>query len=125
MSGVYVARLLVVVIGVLLTMAGLVAFALGPAFASSGIWSLGIGVALIIGSILERARYRSENAERSRAPHGPGGGEPIGEALDPRFRPTEERFEDPTTRKWMRVWSDPSSGERRYVAEDQAETGPP
>lgn len=117
MAGVYVARLLVL-LGVLLTLAGLVGFALGPAYASSGIWSLGIGVALIVGSIIERARYRSEDAERSRAPNGPGGGEPIGQPLDPRFRPTQERFEDPTTRKWMRVWSDPSSGERRYVAED-------
>ncbi len=34
------------------------------------------------------------------------------------FRPTDERFEDPTTRRRMRVWADPTSGERRYVAED-------
>jgi hypothetical protein len=118
MAGFYGARLIVIAIGALLVLGGLVAFLAGPAYASSGIWSLIIGVALVVGSVLERARYRSEDADRSGAPHGPGGGEPTGQPLDPRFRPTEERFEDPTTRRSMRVWADPSSGERRYVAED-------
>ena len=36
----------------------------------------------------------------------------------PRFRPTEERFEDPTKRQRMRVCLDPGSGERRYAPED-------
>ena len=43
---------------------------------------------------------------------------PAGSALDVRFRPTEERFEDPTTGVRMRVWLDPAAGERRYVADD-------
>lgn len=31
-----------------------------------------------------------------------------------RFRATEERFVDPTTRRQLRVWVDPATGERRY-----------
>ena len=34
---------------------------------------------------------------------------------DARFQPTGEVFVDPTTRVRMRVWSDPATGERRYV----------
>ena len=50
---------------------------------------------------------------------GPGGGEPAGTsaraALPPR---RDEVFVDPTTGVRMRVWLDPATGERRYVAED-------
>ncbi|MEA2578655.1 MAG: hypothetical protein QOD78_2243 [Chloroflexota bacterium] len=118
MAGSYGARLFIVVIGVLLFLSGLVGVAAGPALASSGIWAMVVGLVLVIAGVLERVRYRSAEAERSGAGHGPGGGEPITESLDPRFRPTDERFEDPTTRQRMRVWTDPTSGERRYVAED-------
>ena len=118
MAGWYGARLLVLVIGAFLTVTGLGIIAAGLPMASSGIWAVLIGLALVVGAIIERARYRSDEADRSAAPHGPGGGEPADEPIDPRFRPTEERFEDPTTRQRMRVYADPSSGERRYVAED-------
>jgi hypothetical protein len=118
MAGWYGARLLVVGIGLLLFLSGLVAVAAGPAMASSGIWAVVVGLVLVIAAFIERARYRSAEAERSGAGFGPGGGEPLTEPLDPRFRPTEERFEDPTTRQRMRVWIDPASGERRYVAEE-------
>jgi hypothetical protein len=66
---------------------------------------------------LERSRYRSDAAERSNATPGPGGGEPAGGVLEPRFRPTAETFIDPTTGLRMRVVVDPGTGERRYVAE--------
>ena len=118
MAGWYGARLIILVFGMLLALSGLVAIAAGPAMASSGVWAFAIGVALVVGTIIERARYRSDEAERSAARHGPGGGEPTDEPIDPRFRPTNERFEDPTTRQKMRVYADPTSGERRYVAED-------
>jgi hypothetical protein len=118
MAGFYGARLLIVAIGTVLALAGLVAIAAGPAYASSGIWSFVVGIAVVVGSLVERVRYRSEEADRTGARHGPGGGEPADQPMDPRFRPTEERFEDPTTRRWMRVWTDPTNGERRYVAED-------
>lgn len=61
----------------------------------------------------------SESAERASLPTGPGGGEPMGEALDGRFRRTDEVFVDPTSGRRMRVWLDGASGERRYRAEGQ------
>ncbi len=73
------------------------------------------GAVLVAGVLLERTRYRSLQAELSGDGHGPGGGETG--LPDGRFRPTEERFLDPTTGVPMRVWVDPASGERRYVAE--------
>jgi hypothetical protein len=36
------------------------------------------------------------------------------------WRPTDERFVDPESGKLVTVWFDPSTGERRYVAEDDA-----
>jgi len=36
---------------------------------------------------------------------------------DPRFLPTTEIFVDPTSRRLMRVYVDPRTGERRYRAE--------
>ena len=73
------------------------------------------GVVIIAAVVLERTRYRSLTAERRGDDHGPGGGETS--PPDGRFRPTEERFLDPTTGVPLRVWVDPSSGERRYVPE--------
>ncbi len=73
------------------------------------------GAVLLAGVLLERTRYRSLQAERTASDYGPGGGE-VGRP-DDRFQPTDERFVDPTTRVSMRVWLDPATGERRYVAE--------
>ena len=75
------------------------------------------GGAIIIVLLLERTRYRSEAAERRGDPIGPGGGEPPG-TLESRFAPSTEQFVDPSTGRHMRVYIDPASGERRYVAED-------
>lgn len=118
MAGFDGARLVVLIIGVLMVLGGLAGLAADPAAAPAAIWGVVVGVVLIVSAVIERARYRSDEAERTAAPHGPGGGEPPEQPMEPRFRPTEERFEDPTTRRRMRVWADPSSGERRYVAED-------
>lgn len=73
------------------------------------------GCVLIAGVLLERGRYRSLHAESHGHDAGLGGGETS--LPDPRFRPTEERFLDPSTRVPMRVWIDPATGERRYVPE--------
>jgi hypothetical protein len=73
------------------------------------------GAVLLAGVLLERTRYRSLHAEQASADYGPGGGETG--RLDGRFQATDERFVDPTTRVPMRVWVDPATGERRYVAE--------
>jgi hypothetical protein len=39
------------------------------------------------------------------------------EQARPGWRPTPERFQDPTTERVMRVWVDPADGSRHYVAE--------
>jgi hypothetical protein len=87
---------------------GLVLVGLFTAFLGAG----GIGVLLF-----ERMRYHSEAAEGApRTPDAPGGDRPD-EPLDPRFRPTDELFVDPTSDRTMRVYADPATGERRYRRE--------
>ena len=113
--GADLARLLILGLGLVLAIVGL--SLLGTQNAS-GLFTFVVGVALIIAAVVERVRYRSAATERDAASHGPGGGEPVGTTLDTRFRPTEERFVDPTTGVRMRVWLDPEAGERRYVAEE-------
>jgi hypothetical protein len=113
------ARLLVLALGLTMAVAGLFFIAVeGPAGSITGIWLVIIGIAFMIGTLIERVRYRSEAADRSRAPYGPGGGEPVGAAIEPRFKRSDEVFIDPTSSRTMRVWVDPGNGERRYVAED-------
>jgi hypothetical protein len=111
-------RALALAIGVILVSGGLGAVPLGASTAPSGVWMLLFGLVLIVASIMERMRYRSETAERSGLPIGPGGGEPTTEPLDTRFQATDEVFIDPTSNRRMRVWLDRTSGERRYRAED-------
>jgi hypothetical protein len=115
--GVALARALVGGFGLLLVLGGLaIAATAGPGGdAVSALTFLVPGLVIIAAVILERTRYRSLHAERSGDGIGPGGGEP--HPPEPRFRPTDERFVDPTTHVPMRVWQDPSTGERRYVAE--------
>ncbi len=115
--GVALARLLIGSFGLLLILGGIAMAAIGgPGEGLASALSLFIPGAVIIAAVvLERSRYRSLNAERTGDGVGPGGGEP--HAPEPRFRPTEERFLDPTIHVAMRVWVDPATGERRYVAE--------
>jgi hypothetical protein len=108
-------RAAIFALGAVLLVAGLGSLGLGALFALNGLWLIAAGGVLMIVAVLERRRYRSEAAERSNDPIGPGGGET--EAVEPRFRPTEEVFVDPTTQRTMRVLVDPRTGERRYVAE--------
>jgi hypothetical protein len=115
--GANLTRLLVLGAGLLLTILGLSMLGSGNA-AGVGLYPLFLGLGLIVAAAIERVRYRSTEAEGSAAEPGPGGGEPPGTALDQRFRPTEERFIDPTTGIRMRVWLDPIAGERRYLAEE-------
>ena len=111
------ARLIVLAVGLTMAVAGLAVLAFGGAAATiTALWL--IGIAFMIGTLIERVRYRSEATDRSGEPHGPGGGEPVGAAIEPRFRRSDEVFIDPTSSRTMRVWIDPGSGERRYVAED-------
>jgi hypothetical protein len=80
-----------------------------------GVWAIVAGSAVMIAAVLQRSRYRSNAAELRHDEAGPGGGE--SGYLEPRFLPTTEVFQDPTSRRLMRVFVDPRTGERRYRAE--------
>jgi hypothetical protein len=71
-----------------------------------GLYALGAGVLLMIGTVFERWRYRSTHAH-------PGGA----------WQPTGERFEDPESGRTIAVFYDPVSGERRYVDDPQSPPG--
>ena len=107
-----VVRVLVGVAAVAALLIGLVVLVSRSSDAPGGLWLMVLGAVGLIGVTFERLRYRSETAERSGEPAGAAGVE--NGPPDPRFRPTEERFVDPTTRARLRVWVDPASGERRY-----------
>jgi hypothetical protein len=115
--GVVLARVLLGGFGLLFILAGIATAAVtGPGGSiMSALFLFVPGVVMIAAVVLERTRYRSLRAERAGDGPGPGGGEPG--APEPRFRPTDERFVDPTTHVAMRVWLDPATGERRYVPE--------
>lgn len=112
-----VVRGLVVGCGLILMLLGLGWIVTAQGAWPTGLWWVAVGGFLVLAVAFERQRYRSEAAEKSNAPAGPGGGEKRDTLLEPRFRPTAEVFIDPTTGHRMRVLSDPDTGERRYVAE--------
>jgi hypothetical protein len=107
-------RVLVGAFGVIMLVSGAAIIAAGLVI--TGLITLCFGAILILAVTLERRRYRSAAAEHTMEAPGPGGGEPTG-PLEPRFRRTAEVFIDPTTHHRMRVWVDPNTGERRYLAE--------
>ena len=118
MSGFGLVRTIAIAIGFLMVLGGFAAIAAGGSgLAVFGLWN-----------VVDRAGHRRGDPTRapplpiragrtSRQPPGPAGGEPP-TGLEPRFQPTDEHFEDPTTRQRMRVWLDPHTGERRYLAEE-------
>jgi hypothetical protein len=106
-----------IVIGLLVMLGGLIAISALPGMAIGGLVWVVMGGILVVAVLFERQRYRSEASERGNAQPGPGGGEPAGDKLEPRFRVTDEAFIDPTTGIRMRVAVDPATGERRYVAQ--------
>ena len=83
-------------------LAALAVLASGVAVLLSGATALapfGFSVLLLVGTAWERVHYKRL------APAAP----------EPRFRPTAERFRDPTTGEPVTVYADPSTGERAYV----------
>lgn len=106
-------RVVVGVLGALLMLGGLVGLMAGAW--ADGLWAAVTGAVVLVAVVLERARYRSEAAEGSSGPAGPGGGESTMPVAP--FRPTDEVFVDPTTGHQLRVYLNPATGERRYFAE--------
>ena len=92
-------RVLVGIGGALLMAAGLIGLIAGVGPTGSLVWVIGLGAAGVLIATFEQVRYRDG------ASHGAG------------LRPTDEVFDDPTTGRRMRVWSDPSTGEREYRPE--------
>ncbi len=84
---------------------------------STGLVTILIGSAILIAVVYERSRYRSVEADLRNDAPGPGGGEPVG-ALPPGFHATTEVFVDPSSGRRMRVYLQPATGDRRYMAED-------
>lgn len=109
-------RVVVAAGATLILLAGLAVIAIGGLPGLNGLWLVGTGAVGLVAVALERTRYRSEEAERRGQDPGVAGID--GDAIDPRFRPTDERFVDPTTRRGVRVWIDPASGERRYRSDE-------
>jgi hypothetical protein len=83
---------------------------------ATGLITALFGVGMIGVLAFERMRYHSA-ADEPPAPAVSPGGDPTGEALEPRFRATPEVFVDPTSGRTMRVFIDPETGERRYRVE--------
>ena len=65
-------------------------------------WLGGLGTLALIGTVFERVRYKP----LTRKPPGPG------------WAATEERFRDPATDRWVQVYYNCGTGERRYVEID-------
>ncbi len=115
-TGSIVVRVVIGTIGALMMLGGLALFVADPAIGwVVGAWLVISGAIVLIAVVIEAGRYRSEAAEMANLAPGPGGGEPG--PLEPRFRPTDEVFVDPTSNRRMRVYVDARTGERRYVAE--------
>ena len=116
-GGLGVVRVLMAFVGALMLLGGLALIVSGVPGAAAGLWLVITGGVLLLAVAFERVRYRSEQADHLGAPPGPGGGESLEGPMETRFRRTDEFFEDPTSRRRMRVWLDPATGERRYRAE--------
>jgi hypothetical protein len=113
------ARLLGLAIGLVMLLVGLMFLTVGgPVRSVAAWWLIVAGGVVTVAVLLERVRYRSDATDRRGVPAGPAGGEPPGTQLESRFKRSEEVFADPTTARRMRVWVDPATGERRYLAED-------
>ena len=91
-------RSILILIGAVLALAGAVILVMGYA---AGIGPLCGGALLLIGTVWERVRYKAIE----KAAPGPG------------WVATHERFVDDKTGETVRVWIEPKSGERRYVAQ--------
>jgi hypothetical protein len=115
-TGAQVIRVLLGGLGVVLLVGGLLLAASGLDGAVVGaFWMIVSGAVLIVAVLIEVGRYRSQAAEQSNLPPGPGGGETG--PIEPRFQRTDEVFVDPTSKRVMRVYVDSRTGERRYIAE--------
>ncbi len=83
----------------------------------TGIVLVVMGIGGIGAIAFEKMRYHDEDEDKVSDDPSRAGGTPPGTRLPPSFRRTDEVFVDPSTGVTMRVWFDPGTGERRYLAE--------
>jgi hypothetical protein len=114
------ARLFIVICALIGAAFGLwMAFLAEPPLPFVGLFWAACSLGLIGVLAFERMRYHSESEEVAMGTARSPGGDGPRDALEARFRPTEERFIDPTSDVPMRVYSDPETGERRYRRDDR------
>ena len=89
-------RNLVLALAMAMTVGGLALIALGVPAIQLPIF----GALLLVGTLCERVVYKRLEAAPARAD---------------RFQPTGERFFDDATGAPVTVWTDPKTGERKYV----------
>jgi hypothetical protein len=92
-------RFAVLVVGVVLLIAGVIAAFYGVS--AIMLWLLGVGGAITAGTVFERVLYKPLQSKK------PGAG----------WVKTGERFVDPDTGETVDVFYDPASGERQYVSQ--------
>jgi hypothetical protein len=88
----------------ILLLAGVAALAIGAVACVFGafvslLWFVPVGLAMIVGALFERGRYKPAAAEQP----GPG------------WAATDESFVDPASGERVTVYYQASTGERRYV----------
>jgi len=88
------------------------AVGVGAAFAVVGlvVWTIAGGPVLLIVGVVAMVTGLLEPIYGRATRHRPAGN----------WRATDERFVDPETGELVTVWFDPATGERRYVADPQA-----
>jgi hypothetical protein len=79
------------------------AFLIAKGLLGPGAYALGVGVLIVLGTLFERWRYRTNDTR-------PGAG----------WEPTDERFEDPESGKPVQVFYNRQTGERRYVSDPES-----
>ena len=85
----------------------------GTLFAVCGavVWAIGGGPVLLIVGLVAIVTAFLE----------PIYGRAVGRAPAGDWRPTDEKFVDPESGRLVTVWFDPATGERRYVADGDAQ----
>jgi hypothetical protein len=93
-------RLAVLVLGIALLTAGVIA--IGSGTPGLSLWLLVVGGVITAGTVFERVLYKPL----------------LGKKPGPGWVKTTERFVDPDSGKTVDVFYEPSSGERQYVSQD-------
>jgi len=112
-----VARLLIAACCVLSIVGAIAIFINAPEAWVVGVMLIITGLGGFAALVFERTRYRSARAEPPPSQARSPGGDRVDQPIARTFEATDEIFVDPTSGRRMRVFLDPSTGERRYRPE--------